>query len=84
MSGRNIQIFISFARAQSTPVVTIPGDLVRPVQNYLVNLNYDEEQEEFFLERLKLDKTTDTCDIEIHYLQHLIEFLQGVPHGYGY
>lgn len=75
----SIRAFINFVKAQTESPVKMPGDLIRPVRVYLINLNYDEEQEEFFLGHIKIDKATDLCEIELHYLQHMIEFIQGVP-----
>lgn len=58
---------------------SFPGDMIRPVRTYLINLNFDEEQENFFIELMKIDKDTNQCEIPALYLPHLIEFLQGVP-----
>ena len=78
--SRAVQAFLIAAR--STPpgeVGIFDAAIVKPLRVYLINLNYDEEQENFFLDRLVLNPITKTCELEAQYVQHLIEFLQGVP-----
>ena len=51
-------------------------DLVRRLRIFLVNLNEDEEQENFFLDNLK--SRDKVVEIPSHIITHLLEYLQGV------
>jgi hypothetical protein len=57
-------------------------EVIRGLRVFLINLDHDEEQENFFLDIMN-HSTLFTVGLEAHYVDHLKEYLKGVPDGLG-